>query len=121
MAVQIERTKSEVTYVLSFHRLSLTGLSAQRRARDSFEISRSNNRARGILMRLTHSSGRTGVSPSPSLRDHAATVVLNVTLFMPVMSAHKFQPAGLIGNADAYTDSCVRRGKKFRNFDRTAH
>jgi len=84
--------------------------------RGSFrEISRSNNRARGILMRLTHSSGgpRTAVSSSSSLRDHAATVVLNVTLFMPVTSAHKFQPAGLIGNADAYTDSCVREGRNF--------
>lgn len=66
-------------------------------------------------MRLTHSSGgsRTVVSSSPSLRDHAATVVLNVTLFMPITSAHKSQPAGLIGNADAYTDSCVREGRNF--------
>lgn len=92
----------------------LMGLSVRRR--DSFrEISRSNNRVRGILMRLTHSSGgsRTVVSSSPSLRDHAATVVLNVTLFMPITSAHKSQPAGLIGNADAYTDSCVREGRNF--------
>lgn len=88
-------------------------------ARGDFEISRSNNRARGILIAFS-AFARAGPS-----RDHARTVVLNGDFIYadgatPARKSHRSRDA-LIVNADAQHRFLCRGGKKFRNFDRRAH